>query len=75
MKPIDKKMLDDVDILPAKNDKAQEMSEYTFRDPHHWNAFTGIVTAIVGGHGLAKNAPNKVIYDAFEAIGFYIKGA
>ena len=86
MKRINKAMLDelirltrkyfktgDTDILPAKNEMAVKMAEYTFGKEIYWNCFTSLIDAIYGGiFSLVSNATNKTAYDVFTTLGFEI---
>jgi hypothetical protein len=62
----------DGDILPAKYAMAKELSLAVFNNDCHWYAFTGLIDAIVCGHGLRPYASNKEIYAAFKAVGYAV---
>jgi len=60
----------DVDILPAKNDTADQLAGQAFNgDTLHWLEFTDIASAAVR---LDKNTTNQQIYRMFEIVGIEV---
>ena len=62
----------DVDILPAKNKCAFELSRATFGNENRWLPLADLCSAVIGTNGLATAATNEYMYEIFNLLGYAI---
>ena len=85
MKPIPKESLDelirltkkyyrtsDVDILAARAQAADRLSESVRGDDLSSLAFSDVVSAMLGGFGLKRDATYQDVYDVFALLGYEV---